>query len=215
MLTNLSFKKLFCALLVAFILKRVEGIYQPQSNELECDFVPGLTVGNRTTELKCCEIVVKNYYKEWSLQNRYLSTFLDTLLTWKCPQLKEECQRKSFNYTKFSSLMYSRFCDPHKFVDKCHSNLWKILRKQNGNVFTNTKTWTETVSRLDLNSFSDQDLLDPCLQVALYDVDSSGHGHYQEIIEPIVAFCSFVWCGFDDRTAQSRQAAAWTCMPNK
>ena len=57
--------------------------------------------------------------------------------------------------------------------------------------------------------------MNPCVQVAMYDIDVGGHGHFFEIVEPIVPFCSFVWCGFDEDVFINQKVSTWTCMSSR
>ena len=81
---------------------------------------------------------------------------------------------------------------------QCYDDIQTMVTKQNTTSRATTSAFNEFVSKLDLISLSNQDLINLCLQVAMYDIDSGGYGHFHEIIEPIVPFCSFVWCGSDE-----------------
>ena len=185
------------------------------SNSSQCRYAAGLTVGNRSTELECCQTVVSNYYTNFASQRRYLSTFLESLQTWNCPQFEQECKRRTFNYTDFTSLMYLRFCNRSQMEEQCYDDIQTIVAKQNTTSRATTRKFDELVSKLDLISLNNQDLMNPCLQVAMYDIDSGGHGHFHEIIEPIVPFCAFVWCGFDENVFINQKVTPWTCMPSR
>ena len=183
-------------------------------NHLRCDFAPGLTVGNRTTELECCKNAARQFYRSWHSGRYYLSTFLGQLQTWNCPQFKQECERRTFNYTDFTSLVYLRFCNRSQMEKQCYDDIQNIVSKQHKGIEI-TSTFDELVSKLDLNILSMEELLHPCVQIGMFDIDSGGHGHYHEVIEPIIPFCSFIWCGFDESVVDSRDISAWTCMPNR
>ena len=184
-------------------------------NSSTCRYAPGLTVGNRTTELECCEKIVYDYYSTRKLYNGYLSTFLASLQTWKCPQFQHECERRTFNYTDFTSLIYLRFCNRSLMEAKCYDDILSIVTKQNSEVQTTTTKYSRLVSKLNLLTLSEEDLTKPCVQVAMYDSNAGRPGHYHEIIEPFVPFCSFVWCGFDENVFIKKNVAPWTCMSSK
>ena len=61
------------------------------SNKYNWHYATGLTVGNRSTELECCQTLVSNYCINVSSHSRYFSTVLESLQTWNCPQFKQEC----------------------------------------------------------------------------------------------------------------------------
>ena len=205
-----------CVAAVFYVISSVEcDLDKPMSlsDSYKCRYATGLTVGNRSTELECCQTVIRNYYSKVMSHDRYLSTFLESLQTWNCPQFKQECERGTFNYTDFSSLMYLRFCNRSEMKERCYNDIESIVTKQNTTFQTTTSTFDELVSKLDLISLNNQDLRKPCVQVAMYDIDVGGHGHFHEIIEPIVPFCSFVWCGFDENVFRNQKVSPWTCMP--
>ena len=183
-------------------------------NDLRCDFATNLTVGNRTVELSCCDKVVEEFYQKWHFGRFYLSTLLETLQTWHCPQLEEECKSQLFSYTDFTSLMYLRFCNRSVLETRCFDDVRSVVEAQTGGSFS-IITWKDAVNNLNLEELGDDDLLKPCLQVAMYDLDEGGHGHYHEVVEPIAPFCSFIWCGFDESIVETRDISAWTCMPSR
>ena len=119
--------------------------------------------------------VVNNYYTNVSSHDRYLSTFLESLQTWNCPQFDQECKRRTFNYTDFTSLMYLRFCNRSQMEERCYDDIQTMMTKQNTTSRATTSTFDEFVSKLDLISLNNQDLMNPCVQVAMYDIDLGGH----------------------------------------
>ena len=184
-------------------------------NSSKCLHSALLTEDNSTTELACCETVVQDYYSTRKLYNGYLSTFLATLQTWKCPQFQQECKRPTFNYTDFTSLIYLRFCNRSLMEAKCYDDILSIVTKQNSEVQTTTIKYSQLVSKLNLLTLSEEDLMKPCVQVAMYDGDAGRPGHYHEIIELFVPFCSFVWCGFDENVFIKKNVAPWTCLSSR
>ena len=180
----------------------------------KCQYAPGLTVGNRTTELECCETVVHDYYTKFEPRNRSLSTFLESLQTWNCSQFQQECERRTFNYTDFTSLMYLRFCNRSQMETQCHNDIHNIVTKKNS-TDQNTSAFNQLVSKLNLIALTEEDLMNPCVQVAMYDSDRTNQSHYYEIIEPIVSFCWFVWCGFNEKVFTTKQVTPWTCMSSR
>ena len=207
-----------CAVAVFHLISSVEcNSHKPMSSSdsSQCRYAAGLTVGNRSTELECCHTLVSNYCSNVSSHDRYLSTFLESLQTWNCPQFKQECERLTFNYTDFTSLMYLRFCNRSQMEEQCYDDIQTMVTKQNTTSRARASAFDELVSKLDLISLNNQDLMNPCVQVAMYDIDSGGHGHFHEIIEPIVPFCSFVWCGFDENIFINQKVSTWTCLPSR
>ena len=183
---------------------------------LKCQYAPGLRVGNRTTELECCNTVVHDYYySKREPYNIYLSTFLESLQTWNCPQFEQECERRTFNFTDFTSLMYLRFCNRSQMEAQCYNDLLGIVRKQDNEIQDTTSEFNQLVSKLNWITLSEEDLMNPCVQVAMYNRDSGSQGHYHEIIEPVVPFCSYVWCGFSESLFTKKRVSPWACMTSR
>ena len=175
-----------------------------------------LTVRNRSAELECCEKVVHDYYfSKRKPHIGYLSTFLASLQAWKCPQFQQECERPTFNYTDFTSLLYLRFCNRSLMEAKCYDDILRIVTKQSSGVQITTNKYNQLVSKLNLLTMSEEDLMNPCVQVAMYDRDSGRKNHYHEMMEPFVPFCSFVWCGFDEKVFTKKNVTPWTCLPSR
>ena len=209
-----SFKWISGAILVQMIVS-VSGIRFRLSDGFVCEYAPGLTVGNRSRELQCCENLVSRYYNQWSFGKIYLSSFLEALQTWNCSQFKAQCDAQLFSYTNFTSLLYLRFCNRTDLLEaQCYGDVRSAVEAQTGRTLA-ANAWNDAVRNLNEVDLSDEDLLKPCLQVAMYDVNSSGYGHYHEVIEPVVPFCSFVWCGFSESIVEARHISTWTCMPSR
>ena len=135
-------------------------------DSLKCQYAPGFTVGNRTIELECCNTVVHDYYySKREPYNRYLSTFLESLQTWNCPQFQQECERRTFNYTDFTTLMYLRFCNQSQMEAQCHNDILSIVSKPDNKIQNNTSEFNQLVSKLNLITLSEEDLMNPCVQV--------------------------------------------------
>ena len=101
---------------------------QAQSEESEsisledtCTPVPGLFIENRTREIECCDVIIANVYRLWSTQRVYLSKTLATLKSWNCPQLDQFCVNRSLAFTKYTALIYDRFCDESQLLQSCQS----------------------------------------------------------------------------------------------
>ena len=86
---------------------------------LECEFAPGLVVGSRARELECCNETSRYYYRNWGQRSFPLTTFLQTLRQWNCPQYEEQCSSRVFAFTDFSKLVYDYFCNYTLLVEKC------------------------------------------------------------------------------------------------
>ena len=183
---------------------------------LKCQYAPGLRVGNQTAELECCETAVHDYYySKREPYNIYLSTFLESLQTWNCPQFQQECERRTFDYTDFTSLMYLKFCNRSQMEAQCYDDILRIVSKPDNEIQNTTIEFNQLVSKLNWIILGEEDLMDPCVQLAMYDSDSGSQGHFHEIIEPVVPFCSYVWCGFNESLFTKRHVSPWTCMSSR
>ena len=210
------FNRIAISIVLASVFACNFAIGKNHLTELEhmCKYAPGLTVGNRTIELQCCTITEKIQFRRWSSGSKYLSTYLEKLQAWKCPQFQSECENPTFNYNKFTSLMYKRFCNQKAVEEQCLDEVRSVVEKQTKKTASFAK-WNEVLKRLNVYELTDQELLRPCLQIAMYDADSGNFDHFHEVIEPITPFCSFVWCGFDQKIVENRKISSWTCMPKR
>ena len=211
MLCNMVSVRCFGLLLIFNTIQAIMITPSGSVLKIECRASNEIQEENGTNNIKCCDQVVKQYYETWSLRF-YLSSFLKILQTRKCPQFKQECERRTFDFTDFTSLMYSRFCNQSEMEEQCYDDIENIVTKQNNGIQTPTSTYDELVSKLNLSVLSDQDSMNPCVQIA---IDPGNHGQYFEIINPEVPFCEAVWCGFNKKIATSKHIAAWNCMPNR
>ena len=165
-------------------------------------------------KLECCKNIVYDYYTKFELHNRYLTTFLESLQALNCTEFKQQCERRTFNYTEFTSLIYLRFCNRSQMEAQCYDDILNVVTKQNNGIQIKSE-FNQLVSKLYLIPPNEEDLMNPCVQVAMYDGDSGNQSHYHEIIEPIVPLCSYVWCGFDESLFTEKYVAPWTCMPSR
>lgn len=60
-----------------------------------------------------------------------------------------------------------------------------------------------------------KEMITPCVQSAMIDVESMTSGILYEIKENQVAFCDIVWCSFPASYYRDQLISHWTCMPKK
>ena len=204
-----------CLLLIFSTIQAVTETPSGYVIEIECRASNGTKEENDSIDNnECCDQVVKQYYKTWS-SRFYLSSFLEILHRRNCPQFKQECKRRTFNFTDFTSLMYSRFCNRSQMEEQCYDDIRSMVIKQNNAIETTRRTFDELVLKLDLSILSNEDLMNPCVQVAMYNADPRGRGQYYEVINSKVPFCEAVWCGLDKDIASSKHISDWSCMPTR
>ena len=185
-------------------------------DQVSCSFYDkGSFERNRTTELNCCNLTAKNYYQNWDRGSHYLSTFLQTLKTWECPQFAEECARRTFAYNQFTRLLYSAYCNLTELEEKCYDHVLSVVKEQNSERGSSFESWIDVTKHLDLIQIRDEDLSNPCVQVAMLDVGSNRFGRFHELITPLAPLCEITWCGFDEKIISTRDISIWTCMPSR
>ena len=166
----------------------------------------------QTEKWRQCNIIVEDFSKNWHDGSRYLSRFLDNLQSLNCPQFEEVCSKQAFAFTKFTSLMYLKFCNESELMKQCFDAVENILQKQSRMKVSGL--WGEIVNNINFLELNEEELKNPCLQVAMYDQNGTNF-QYAEVIDIYVPFCSIVWCGFADVVFQSKRISVWTCMPQR
>ena len=204
----------FCLLLIFNTIHAITETPSGYVINIQCQASNGSNEENDNFDAECCDEVVKQYYKSWSLRF-YLSSFLEILQTRNCPQFKQECERRTFDFTDFTSLIYLRFCNRSLMEEQCYDDIQTIVKKQNKGIQIIASTFDELVLKLNLNMLGDQDIMNSCIQVAMFDMNAMGHGQYYEAINLEVPFCEAVWCGFNKHIATSKRISDWSCMPTR
>ena len=202
-------------------------------HNLSCTFAPDLIVGNRTRELQCCEEVTRHYNFEWYLISSSLTSYLETLRQWNCPQFEEQCRSRTFAFTEFSSLVYDYFCNYTTLIEAClprviktvtdmtkHSdfigNNSKINRKETLNIsripenFSLATMWENVIAKIDPSMMSIEELKNPCIGIAQYDAEEVHNGSYQEVINFLVPSCELTWFGFSSASFRHHRISFWT-----
>jgi len=170
---------------------------------------------NRTEQLLCCNSTVNNFYTSWSNGSEYLSTFLSTLKALNCPQFQQECRKQTFAITSFTELVYLKFCDRTTLESTCIDKLQQIVERQMNELLSSELSWDEAIQQLDFRTVTDEELLDPCLQIAMLDQASSSQNYFHEVIDALIPFCSITWCGFNEDVINSRSVSVWTCLSSR
>ena len=182
-----------------------------QINDFDCELVSCTSDENLTLTANCCNISVDSYYDLWGEENYYLTTFMKNLKTWNYVEFVKECQRESFAFTAYSELIYLKFCNQSKFEQRCTDSLRSVAKRQLGKDIT--FSWEEGADKLNLHALTNKEILDPCIQAAMYDEDDNSD-RFHEIIS-IVPFCDVTWCGFDRIIFETKSISSWTCMSQR
>ena len=71
----------------------------------------------------CCENIFKQFRQSYHNSNFQLTNFLEKLRAWNCSQFEKECEQRYFDFNRFTSLVYDRFCDMKAFEKNCKQEL--------------------------------------------------------------------------------------------
>ena len=179
-----------------------------------CRYAPGLTVGDEPRVMECCNMTVRNFELRWSLGQVYLTTFLQSLQAWGCPQFEEQCDQRFFAVNEFTGLVYDYYCHNYTdFIATCYDDVNATVVM--GNEETTNRSWNSLISNLDSSELTLEQLNIPCVQVALYIAEGEHYGEFHEVISHVLPSCEPSWCGYDGETLRSRIITAWTCMSNR
>ncbi|CAK8697195.1 unnamed protein product [Clavelina lepadiformis] len=169
------------------------------------------------SKVQACNVVVENFTMHWNQGRHSLTNYLETLKIWQCPQFEKECQNRTYALTDFTSKVYSYFCNKTSFEIECLSTIESIVVQQQANsqqqseTTTSSFVWSNVIKRLKLIDLTDDQILEPCVQIAMYE-KTRAVGNFREIIRVHLPFCEFSWCGFDEDTFNNRRISAWTCL---
>ena len=187
---------------------------------LECNYAPGLTVGDRKRELECCDQTLAKYHSRWIVNELPLSRYLAALKGWNCPQLQLECQRRFFNFTPFTELMYDYMCNSSVFRDKCLPKLTKQLAPLNVDDADDVdakRTVDEQLQRILVQiqpaQMTIEELLEPCIQMTQYvQAEENGTFRFQEVLHDGVSGCGIAWCGFGPEAYLAHEISIGICV---
>ena len=173
------------------------------------DFGKGLS---NLANSKCEYSIDKHIFQqEWSHGTYDLSQFLDNLKEQESLLLAEECKLRTYAFTEFSDLVYSRICNRTEFEEKCIADIRQAVQNQCKNSIKR-ESWNATLQKIDFLLLRDEELRKPCLQVAM--LDRSPGAAYQEV-RSVAPFCSPIWCGFTEEIFNKTHVSLWTCMPRR
>ncbi|XP_076813529.1 uncharacterized protein LOC143460054 [Clavelina lepadiformis] len=175
------------------------------------------------SKVHACNVLVKNFTVQWSQGRHSLTNYLETLKIWQCPQFEKECQNRTYALTDFTSKVYSYFCDKASFEMNCLARVGRITslkqhsdsQIQSGTNLpnqTNAFLWSNLIKQLKLPYINEKQILEPCVQLAMFEKAKAKGKKFREIVRVHLPFCEFHWCGFDEDTFRNRRVSAWTCL---
>ena len=199
--------------------------------DVNCVFAPGLSVGNESQTMKCCNQTVSNFHLFWSEERLYLTTYLQTLRSWGCPQFEVECRERLFVVNSFTELVFDYFCNyTNVFVPRCYQTVSDVYRsarerqdplppptEASGSLNdTLEENWQALVKDINTTFLTIEELTgSPCLQVALYEAEDEHTGEYVELIRFRIPSCYPMWCGIDGASLRNHMLSVWSCLSKK
>lgn len=179
---------------------------------------------------QCCSEIVKSFRYQWIEILYHISDFLRILKKFQCPQFNSECNKYTYDFTPFTSLTYDRFCGSRNFYLQCGRQIKETTRryqndrvdKKNEIYYLGQNDTTNDYSLIDSEirslrnmSLDINDLLQPCIQASLVDLEQKTLGGYYEMKEMQTPFCDLIWCGFPGYAFDKYEISEWTCMPSR
>lgn len=177
-----------------------------KSGKLICRFRGPYKSMNRKHELECCRETVKYFRRVWFNGGYYLTTYFEKLKIWRCPQYEQECRNKTYAFNDFSRLVYAHNCNQSSLEQECASAVKSAIGKPS------IVSWNDVINDINSSELSFEQLIEPCVQIALYQSKTGGDGHFHEVVDVFIPFCGISWCGYDSSTVYSRSISSWTCM---
>ena len=151
--------------------------------------------------IRCCDSPTQMHLK-------YLFKYLQALQAQNCSKFVQECRTRRYAFTEYADLVYLKFCNRSKLESKCFDDVRKIAGAEH------TATWRDVAKSVDTFQLKGEDLINPCVQVAMLDRASTTHSRFHEVFAA-VPFCSVIWCGFDEDLFEINKLSLWTCIPTK
>ena len=101
-------------------------------SEIKCqsivspDAVGSGEAASDSTVLENCNSRYDGFFDNWTTGQLRLTTFLEDLRLWNCPQYAVECEARTFALNDFTTLVYDRFCDYENFSDICMNGKYNV-----------------------------------------------------------------------------------------
>ena len=141
----------------------------------------------------------------------FLSTYLEALRMQNCSKFVKECQKQTYALTEFTQLVHLKFCNRTEMITRCYDYLRTIVGFEDAESLS---AWNNLTQSLDILHVNYEDLVNPCLQVALLDKALATNDHFHEIMNT-VPFYEVVWCGFSEDLFKAKDVSLWNCIPKR
>ena len=152
----------------------------------------------------------KNFNECWINGKCGLHKYLQRLKEKNFTLFQNQCEKRPFAFTKFSSLLYELVCNRTEFNSNCLNDLPNIVKKEL-NIDSSLTSPNHNKSLSNIYTMKEDDLSKPCVQVAMINEEES-YGKFYEI-KAQVPFCAPIWCGFNAAVINRNIVSVWTCMP--
>ena len=207
-MTDIRFALLTLVFICYHIL--VNGSTADSNLKTRCVYAPDFNFEKRTEVEECCDYISRKYEIKWAIGTRYLTNFMENLKAWNCSQFYEECSNPTYDFTDFTKMVYTYFCDYDSFHTDCLIDIETALQVQ----INPEKNWTDTIKFMDTSVLSDEDIMNPCIQLSLYESDRlNERNNFSEIVHTAVPTCGWIWQGFESNIIQERNISPWTLAP--
>ena len=180
----------------------------------KCGFTPGMVFEDRYGQLECCDHFTGFMTREY---NPGYAVYLDTMKEWNCPQFEHECEYPSFSrYSDYTEHVYKMFCDTKAYMESCGGIIANISGQATADYHLITQdVWKNMLISIDLHNLNRSELLNPCVQTAMYSNTSANDGLFTELQLGFLPFCDSIFTGFDDRLLQNPDFMLWSIMNDR
>ena len=172
-----------------------------------CVYARKFDLRSKTEAEECCQYTAEEYARyQWATGGRYLTNFMENLKAWNCTQFYEECADPTYDFTDFTKMVYTYFCTYDSFQSDCLTDVETALGVQ----INPNQNWTDALKLMNPSLLSDEEILNPCTQLAVYEHGALGERYdYSEIIQTAIPTCGWIWQGFHSNTIQGRKITPW------
>lgn len=172
----------------------VEGLFKTSvcNTEVKCPYVDvGQVISQNFT---CCKNLTLAFECSYSFKMQ-LSRYLNLLRSWNCSsQLEAECKLKTFDYNKYTDMVYLSICNSSSFYENCKTKFpVNINLNRTFDVYSTKKDF----------------ISDPCISAR--DFYSFGSESFVEMFSPDLPLCPVVWCGFQRNKIKKFDLSYWDC----
>ena len=158
---------------------------------------------------ECCTNLT-NYFNGL-IRSPYLIKFSFTryfylLESWNCTEeLELMCKDDIFKNTDFTNAIRKKFCSRSQFETECLERVGQLPFK--------SSNWNELVKYVSSNELTNEQLMDSCIQAAVY--DSTEEGKFVESGVVNFMICSIAWHGFDLSIVENMHLTVWNVLTNR